>query len=604
MSFTRRQLLKAAIFSAASPLLSGCWPFTRRPSSPCHIAPPNLQGQPLTIDAHCHIFNGSDLEVKDFFDKVAWNEKGILGVVSEAIGAILQDLAWNNAPNGDKELALLAQFEACLNEPKRSALIKQHHDDQYTKGRDALLKTKALSTPPQNRKFSQPPPATQAISRDDVLAQMRDRLQSSKTRDEYKAARDLVPPSPPPSALPAIPATNASFSIAGALDYVMENFQYRYGAVQDYLATYGNTNGRNVDLMVACMVDFDWWLSKGCPPVTNLKKQIEVVSKISVVTRGQVHGFVPFDPLREVAFYAGKQPENSCHHAPVASSSLDLVKDAIQNQGCLGVKLYPPMGFAAFDNAGLPSNLWDRDWLPKWMLQPVPSTRDNRQLPIGQRLDDALAALYSWCSQNEVPILAHSNASNGVIQDFKELAGPKYWASVLAADRWPNLRVSFGHLGGFSDQNPVAGSDPAKFIALMGQDKNGPGVNAYADAAYFSEVLDDNNSLKSEMIAEYQAAPVLPGRLMYGTDWNLLINVGKIKPYLANFISILQDVDAATGSHASERFFGYNAAEWIGLKQGMPARKRLTDFYKRNGWDSDRNPPDWMQKLDSMPNFS
>jgi len=265
------------------------------------------------------------------------------------------------------------------------------------------------------------------------------------------------------------------------------------------------------------------------------------------------------------------------------------------------------MGFAAYGNSGIPFSFWDQEWLPKWMASDqIPSTRDNRRLPIGQRLDDALAALYTWCSQNEVPILAHSNASNGVVEEFKKLAGPDYWKEVLTPDRWPNLRVSFGHLGGFSNQNPVSGSNPEKFIALMGQDKHGPGGNAYADSAYFSEVLDENGSLKTEMIAQYQAAPVLPSRLMYGTDWNLLINVGKIKPYLSNFISILNQVDTATGSHVSERFFGYNAAEWIGLKQGMPARKRLTDFYKNhknNNFDPDRTPPDWMQKLDSMPNL-
>src|SRR5215467_5932543 len=214
VSLTRRQLLKVAVLSATSPLLSGCWPFTRRPPSPCHVIPPNLQGQPLTIDAHCHIFNGSDLEVKDFFDKVAWNEKGILGVVSKAVGAILEDLVWTGAPTGDEELALLAKFEACLSEPKRSDLIKQHHEERYGIGRNALLKTRALSTPPQSRKFSQSRTAMPATGQDEVLAQMRDRLQS-KTREEYKAARESTysVPLTRRNALPATAAANASFSI-------------------------------------------------------------------------------------------------------------------------------------------------------------------------------------------------------------------------------------------------------------------------------------------------------------------------------------------------------------------------------------------------------
>lgn len=590
-------MLKLAALSSASPLLSGCWPFTRNPKSPCQFPPPSLQG-PLTIDAHCHIFNGSDLEVKDFFTKVFWNEKGILGVVSDAVGAILEDLVWLGAPTGDQELALLSKFEACLNDTQKSSLIKQHHDAQYDTGRNALLQTRALSGAPQGstRMLSQPLSAMATIGRNDVLAEMRAQLQG-QTRDEYKTARDqtLSVRSAPNIALSA--AANVSISIAGTLDYVLENFQYRYGAFQDYLSAYGNTDGRNVDLMLASMVDYDWWLSQGCPPVTNLQKQVQVMAKMSIVTRGQVHGFVPFDPLREVAFYAGKQPEKACSRYAAAFSSLDLVKDAIQNRGCLGVKLYPPMGFSAYGNADRPATFWDRDWLPKWMLQPVPSTKDNRLLPIGQRLDDALAFLYTWCSDNDVPVMAHSDASNGVVQEFKDLAGPQYWSKVLAADRWPNLRISFGHLGGFSDQSPAPRSAAEQFIALMGQ--TGPGSNAHADSAYFSEVLDANGSLKAEIIKQYQAAPVLPNRLMYGTDWNLLINFGQIKPYLADFISIFNDVDKTIGSNASGRFFGSNAAEWIGLKQGMPARKRVTDFYKKNGLNPDRNPPDWMKKVDA-----
>lgn len=596
---TRRQLLKVAALSSASPLFSGCWPFTRRPKSPCQVAPPNL-GQPLTIDAHCHIFNGSDLDAKDFFDKVVLNEKGILGVVSHAIGAILQDLVWTGAPSGDDELAMLAKFAGCPSETQKSALIKQHHDERYTAGRNALLQTKALSAAPKSgtQKFSQPHTAAEAVTQDDVLAQMRDRLQSA-SRDEYKAARDTTFSAPhiaPKNVLAATATANVLTSIAAALDYVLENFQYRYGAVQDYLATYANPD-RSIDLMLASMVDYDWWLSQGCSPPTNLGKQVAVMSKISVITRGQVHGFVPFDPLREVAFYAGEQPPNSCHNTPIKRSSLDLVQDAIQNQGCLGVKLYPPMGFAAYGNAGWPSSFWHQPWLPTWMASDnIPSSRDNRKLPIGQRLDDALASLYTWCCQNDVPVMAHSDASNGVIQEFKDLACPEYWGKVIGSDPWRNLRISFGHLGGFADQNPAPGSPPAQFIALMGQDSN-----AYADAAYFSEVLDESGSLKAEIIAQYKAAPVLPSRLMYGTDWNLLINFGQIKPYLADFISIFNDIDKATASHASQQFFGSNAAEWIGLKKGMPARKRVTDFYKKNGLNPDSTPPTWMQKLDSMP---
>jgi predicted TIM-barrel fold metal-dependent hydrolase len=199
--------------------------------------------------------------------------------------------------------------------------------------------------------------------------------------------------------------------------------------------------------------------------------------------------------------------------------------------------------------------------------------------------------------------MAHSNSSNGVIEDFKMLAGPKYWGAAL--DCWPNLRISFGHLGGFSDAGNTGQSNgnPSLFIGLMSERENKPGANAYADTGYFSEVLATDGSLKRRILDGYSKWSILPRRLIYGTDWNLLINVGDIKTYFSDFIAILSAADPET-VHASERFFGYNAVEWIGLRTGMPARKRLENFYQNNGIDFRRNPPIWMQKLDSAPTLS
>src|SRR5258708_5784995 len=84
---TRRVLLKGAALTAANSFLSGCW-LTKHPVSPCQIAPLSIQGKLLTIDAHCHVFNGSDLQVEDFFKRIVWNEKGVLGSVSAAVGAL------------------------------------------------------------------------------------------------------------------------------------------------------------------------------------------------------------------------------------------------------------------------------------------------------------------------------------------------------------------------------------------------------------------------------------------------------------------------------------------------------------------------------------
>ena len=58
-----------------------------------------LAGQ-LTIDAHCHVFNGTDLQVEVFFARVAVDQDGGLGFAARAIGDLLEDLAWKYALRG------------------------------------------------------------------------------------------------------------------------------------------------------------------------------------------------------------------------------------------------------------------------------------------------------------------------------------------------------------------------------------------------------------------------------------------------------------------------------------------------------------------------
>ena len=49
------------------------------------------------------------------------------------------------------------------------------------------------------------------------------------------------------------------------------------------------------------------------------------MEQISIMSR--VHGMVPFDPLREAAYRAGRHMHNF--------SSLAFVQNAIYNQGCI-----------------------------------------------------------------------------------------------------------------------------------------------------------------------------------------------------------------------------------------------------------------------------
>lgn len=611
---TRRTILAAGGVAAVSSFLDACLakapPFNS--SCPASPLPAAVAGSPvLTIDAHCHIFNGTDIQAAQFLIKV--EAKGAGGEAFKIAAKLLQDLNWSTAPSGHEELRVLRQLVKTKNQSGSQTTFKDHRNAAYLRARKAILDTKALtgaanSTAPLVTPAPPPPlrpneTARQpALTQQEVASKILSRLQAG-SYDEYLQGTQSAPPPPPPSSSPAVAhavskascvAGDASRSVDGIIDYIVHNFYYRYVMVEDYLRSFTYSTGRCVDLIVASMVDYDWWLSAGKRTKTRLKTQVEVMEQISILSRGQVHGLVPYDPFREVAFRAGKGHRHD--------SSLALVQDAITNRGCIGVKLYPPMGFAPLGNADL-GNYWQGQGLPAWIDGGI-VYKDKTSGTFGQRLDEALSALYQWCSDNEVPVMAHSSMSNGFATKFESLAGAKYWRQALTA--FPKLRISFGHLGDFSDTlNQNTAPDASIFVSLMSNTAGQPGEHAFADTGYFSAIVDEQECMTERLKTFYAQVPAagnapLSQRLMYGTDWNLLISEGNIKDYFANFTQAFAEIDKPPTPEdpisASQRFFGFNAVDWLGLAGGK-ARDRLNAFYAKNGIDIVRDPPPWLSKL-------
>jgi len=576
----------------------------------------------LIIDAHCHIFNGTDLPVKEFLIKVV--EKGGGGEGTVIASDLLQDLAWDLAPKGDKELKVLKRMVARKTTAGKITL-EQHRDRAYRRAKGAIqealdranTRAKLAPLPP-----APPPPPARApltsaaapqVSRPnpkDLEVQIRQLLAANSYEDYKKGTPPRSAPAPPPplqstpapgaqqerlaaAAVPVTPtcpsAAGAGRTVSGMLDFVIKNFHYRYVMIDDYLSSFTYTTGNCVDLMVAGMVDYDWWLTGQDRKATQtpLETQVQVMKQISILSRGQVHGLVPFDPFHEVAFRAGKSSDKK--------SPLQLVQDAIMSDGCVGVKMYPPMGFAPFGNATL-NGYWNGAGLPTWVNGQI-GYSDGTFATFGERLDQALEEFYSWCVDNDVPVMAHSTVSNGVSDMLAKLAAADHWKPALK--NHPNLRISFGHLGDFSDTLNVASApDADKFIAFM---SNAP--NSYADSAYFSAILTEPSCVRDRLVEYYQkGGTLLPDRLMYGTDWNLLITQGDIQDYYQYFVQAFKEIDKTT-PQASLRFFGKNAADWLGLAGGK-TRMRLDEFYSNNGvfaGDIGLKQPAWASKLNPRP---
>lgn len=578
----RRTLLKATIASAVLPATGCSWLIKRKDLTPvCPNAPEvsYLPGQ-LTIDAHCHVFNGTDLQVQEFLSRVAVKQGGALGFAARAIGQLLENLAWKYAPSGDEELSklddLAKALRTCTPECYTSR-VGSLRQDGYTRGRLELQK--ALERSEQRRSlrlkraqgtFSAAPDSVDAaqFEAQAIIDALPESVEAYKSMSANKGLRIQ---------------SFGGMSVAGLIDFVLQNFQYRYVNVHDYLATYNRPGKRVVDLMLPSMVDYDFWLSKGDSTPTSLKTQVQVMKQIAVLTGGRVHSLVPFDPLRQVAFQLGHAREDS----------LTLVKEAVRQHGFVGVKLYPPMGFSALGNEERDGRgFWRQAWLPWW----------TDRADLGALLDRSMRELFKWCQEEEVPVMAHTSESNGPSSAFQKLTDSKYWA--LALREFPRLRVSFGHFGG---STPVeSGLERAKdFAALMQASSGATGVNAFADAGYFVEVMSKEPELQrivrqlyEETSAKGEAA--LVNRFLYGTDWEMTLTEGTVDGYLGDFERLFADLEQrpllkAQGlTDLAARFFGVNAANWAGLVSGAETRRRLDDFYKTQGISK----PDWAVKLD------
>src|SRR5262249_8873628 len=268
-------------------------------------------------------------------------------------------------------------------------------------------------------------------------------------------------------------------------------------------------------------------------------------------------------------------------------SSLQLVQNAIINHGFIGVKLYPPMGFAPFNNVRIASQtptFWNVSWLPAGL----------HRSDMGARLDSALGDLYAWCNQNGVPIMAHTSPTNGPSTAFKGLTKAKYWKAVR--DNFPGIRIDFGHFGATDLVDT-----PRKAVALSDLMTAGPSSNGrylYADSGYFVDLLARPPALRDTLAyllkrTENKGDAALANRLMYGTDWEMVIVEGPdSEAYLERFEAILKQL--SKDKSLADRFFGANAANFLGIHVGDLNRNRLDAFYRLSP------NPGWMVKVDKQ----
>lgn len=517
---------------------------------------------PLTIDTHAHFFNGSDLQIKEFLSQTTVGSDSELYPLVNGMTSVLQSLAWHLAPSAQAEMTAIAKYVERLKDCEGTDQMRRLAGESYQVGyalgrRELRVAATALNQTSAGAAVLGPKPGQAGLG-----AAIADLPETYDAFEERRANGATVLGSQP--------------TFLGYIQFVLHNFNHRHVNAIDYLTTYSKGSARKIDLVVASMVDYDWWLARGRATPTSLPDQVDVMSQIAVLLGGRVHGFAPFCPFREAMTV----------DASGMGDSMRLVKRAIEACGFIGVKLYPPMGFAAWGNTGR------TEWKGKPSLPAVATDPD-----FGKRLDAAMLSLFTFCVDNDVPIMAHTNHSNGPYEEFKALAGSGYWK--LALEKFPGLRVSFGHFGD-TDLEDHKGDRTRPFLQLMTQGAGSPGANTFADSGYFSGTLMNQGKMRDALRALYAGENrIMLERLMYGTDWTMILPQKNVERYLSDFMDVMRRIeDAEPGIGArqttlSNAFFGRNAVEFLGLRSGRGNRGRLESFYAKNKMPE----PDWMRKV-------
>jgi predicted TIM-barrel fold metal-dependent hydrolase len=477
---TRRELLAAGSIGAMGLGIPGCVQWR------CFGLP---EAGPA-LDVHCHVFNARDLPIRSFAETVLLHQNpGLLRGVLLAFQYALQ----SPAPDYDSERELL------------QGLID---------GEEAALDLLEDLDPPAG-----------------LLNEALDHVQQqdAEAYDELLLEQGLEP------------GLEADGALLGTIAERAVNWAYVMTRYRTQIAHKLARTFEQVALFTPALVDFDLWLGEHSDVRTSLERQVELYGLLAEWSEGRFHGFVAFDPLRELRDPGGN------------GGTLARVKEAVQQHGFVGVKVYPPMGFRPLGNAEL--------WPPG---------------DLRRELDTPLRVLYAWCQSENVPILAHCNASNGAGPGYSLRAAPVHWARAL--QEFPELRLCLGHFGGTAGlrQNP-----PESWAWQIGQLMQTHEF-VYADTSFHDVGLDATEAERQAylngvawLVATFPAARE---RLVFGSDWQMILIEEGHADYLNRY---RRQIEERLGASAARDFTENNARRLLGLDAvGKGNRSRLEEFYE------------------------
>ena len=559
----RRQFLYQSGLVGVSTMMTGC----RHDNPPLISCSKNIPGilvpqqtrvntasSPLTIDVHSHIFNGHDVPLVDYFTRAVVHAPPPL---DELLKLILGPAAWvirRLAPDAKEECdqlrKLISDHDAASPNAFATTEARLRNEIASDDQQFIIQIIPFANEEPFRTKYREAERQELEVLGIQSVRPLSDSIDGS----EIEAALQYM------SVHPTLEAQGIGMSkVARIWPFLRRIASRRYHNAFRLMDLYGTAAGP-VDAFAVATVDYDASLQPSTPS-TTIADQIHLMEAISILTNGRVLPFVGYDPRRDIKTNGG---------------ALQDVKDAVEKHGHIGVKLYPPMGFAAYGNK---KSTLDCGW-PK------------NDSDYGDKMDVRLGELYAWALSRGVPILAHSNTSSGITRDCEKNGGERDWGAAINA--FNNLNVCAGHFGGLPKSNNGLSPRMNGFIDLM---KKVEAKNFYADLAYLPGLFVTGSASGNALAArlnETAAGGKVSDHLVYGSDWYMLSQDPAENGYAHEAVNYLR---RAGGDSLVSTVMGVNPVKLLGLAGGSTAQAAAEggDFLTQNGVT-----PHWRKKLPQM----
>ncbi len=467
------------------------------------------------VDVHCHVFNSWDVPVRRFVELV-YLEKYPGAVLATPLIDLIELIMRSGAPTTAAEIAYLKQSSLRLTNLKR--IRTQEHDINAVSRALTLM----WACSPKNRLWV----------RRHLSPGMRRRLKGKRNvvmtaRDFEEAAQHLI--------------TAARGDLWTWINFALIYTRWRWEITQELT----KTEGPEVFLYTPAILDIGTRLCE--PDTSDIGEQVKVMRLIAQIKgfNCAIHPFVAFDPFRAMG----------------DAGALAAVQDAVLNNGAVGVKIYPPMGFKPCANTG----------------------------DLGPTLDQQMEQFLGFCLQEDVPILAHCCYSQYVSDKDGVCAAPEAWKVFLQLrPSNSSLRLDLGHCGGPWDFKKLW---TETVFEMLG---SGAYPNLYADLSDSSFILQPTRADKTNIINRLKALlrkhPKALARLLYGSDWSLLARYAGTDGYYEQMKTDFCSNSLHLTDAERQGFLGANALRFLGLTKFADGSKpknrlRLEKFRRNSGLD-------------------